>query len=70
MASTLEGIVLWSRSGTGTSFEGRELEARYGALQDLIELARRGDETAYARLEALSENAARVAPVSETGTDE
>lgn len=50
--------------------EGRELEARYGALQDLIELARRGDETAYARLEALSENAARVAPVSETGTDE
>ena len=34
------------------------------------ELARRGDETAYARLEALSENAARVAPVSETGTDE
>ena len=50
--------------------EGRELEARYGALQDLIELARRGDETAYARLEALSEDAARVAPVSETGTDE
>lgn len=50
--------------------EGRELEARYGALQDLIELARRGDETAYARLEALSENAARVAPVSETGMDE
>lgn len=50
--------------------EGRELEARYGALQDLIELARRGDETAFARLEALSEDAARVAPVSETGTDE
>lgn len=50
--------------------EGRELEARYGALQDLIELARRGDETAYARLEALSEDAARIAPVSETGTDE
>lgn len=50
--------------------EGRELEARYGALQDLIELARRGDETAFARLEALSEDAARIAPVSETGTDE
>ncbi len=50
--------------------EGRELENRYGALQDLIERARRGDETAYARLEALSEDAASIAPVSESGTDE
>jgi len=50
--------------------EGRELEARYGALQDLIERARRGDETAYARLEALSEDNAQIAPVSESGTDE
>jgi len=50
--------------------ESQELESRYIALQDLIERARRGDETAYARLEALSEDSARVAPVSESGTNE
>ncbi|WP_440959104.1 hypothetical protein ACFELO_03065 [Oceanicaulis sp. LC35] len=50
--------------------EGRELENRYIAVQDLVERARRGDEAAYARLEALSENQSAIAPVSESGTDE
>lgn len=50
--------------------EGRELEGRFGALQDLIERARRGDEAAYARLEALSDGQNAIAPVSQSGADE
>ena len=50
--------------------ESQDLESRYATLQALIEQARRGDEKAYARLEALSENRLEIAPVSESGTDE
>ncbi len=50
--------------------ESQDLESRYATLQALIEQARRGDDKAYARLEALSENRLEIAPVSESGTDE
>mgnify|MGYP003111965942 FL=1 len=50
--------------------ESQDLESRYVTLQALIEQARRGDDKAYARLEALSEGRVEIAPVSESGTDE
>ena len=50
--------------------ESQDLEGRYVTLQALIEQARRGDEKAYARLEALSQNSLEIAPVAQSGTDE
>jgi hypothetical protein len=50
--------------------ESQDLESRYATLQALIEQARRGDDKAYARLEALAENRLEIAPIAESGTDE